>query len=349
VIAKVSVSPSVLGPVPPDASKAEKAFLKRNLQALAKSLVQHGCLVAADKDDAVALLQAAKELEQTAPGPSKAWLEALIMLKDCDRWYVTSPNRPPVSGATEVGSLRDNWKGAVRVVVVDQDQSEAMGIFDCDTRSQPEISPMMVARDSATFDRLSKLAEAGVWKASQSREDFWARVLRPLAQRSKCIEICDRFMLRGMVERAEGARQSEDDDALSWLLKRIDEDGFDGTTVAVYTSLGENVRIKGESIQAPGNPELVKELIDEYFQVGGGKIKMLEAHAVFWKKMKFADRPHDRHISFSCGADIGLERGLDSFDSESVEASSGIAWTYGHSQETKSKNAQERRAIESAS
>jgi hypothetical protein len=349
VIADVTVSPGALAPLPEGTDLVLKATHKNGLEALAKTLLAHGRLIFADGNDAKALVRAVRDLGETSPRSAKAWQEALISLKDYNRLEVAVPNRKPLDASAAAKVLRSEWKGASRVLVISHEQAAEIGVHNCDAKSQPEISPILVARDSATFRRLEDLADSGVWGASETREDFWNRVLRPLARHSKRIDICDRYALSRLVEQRNGVRKSTSDNALTWLLSKIDEEGMPGVTVGIYAGLGESSKVDGRELRGPQSPGEVKTLVEDSLTLGGGRISEVEYRVVFWKGMEFAARPHERHISFSAGADIGLDRGLDGFDTERVQPTAGIAWSYRYGQAARGKNSSERQAIESAS
>lgn len=231
------------------------------------------------------------------------------------------------------------------MAVLSTQHAADLGIHDCNSEASPELSPAVLARDSQTFSNLTSLAQSRVWSQGESRERFWEEVLQPLATRSRAVDICDRYMLRGLVHVDGGTRTDASPDSLVWLLRKLDQSKGPKTQVNLYVGLKERVRFRGKEIPGPETVEEASDLVGRHWKPGAGRIESLLVWGVIWRKMAFADAPHDRHIGFSCGADIGLERGLDSFDLENVKQAAGVAWSYEVIGDAPTKNRDERNAI----
>lgn len=346
MIAKVSIDPRALEACPEGIPERDLLHHQHSLAALAERLVQHGCLLTANADEFRELLAAFQALERVDTTLGVRWGAALTRLRQTDRIFTASPERRPVATAAASGDLRREWSRAVRMAVLTDDHAAALGIRDTDARSRPEIASLLFARDSKTFRDLADLAGSDVWEEGWPRDDFWAKVLRPMARISKRIWICDRYMLRGMAEQTARRRRLRCDDALTWLLRKIDNHARRDVAVTLYVGLGERSRVGALEVPGPETCADAAVLIGEHFNPGSGRISKLDVCATEWNLIRKLDRPHDRHLAFSCGADIGLDAGLDGFDRAEVHAAAGIKWSYVVSDRGQEKNRRERSALE---
>lgn len=347
MIATVSIEPSALR-VPGEERPQERARAERGLGALAESLFHYGCVVSASAEDATELLAAARALEEASPTVGRRWLDALAALKESRRFLRANPTRTSVSAATDEAELRREWREMIRLAVLRDDHADELGIHDCDNADQPELSPSTLARDAATFRELERLAASQVWPRGDTRESFWEQVLGPLARRSSEIHLCDRYLLKGLAHQDAGVRASRDPDVLQWVLGMLDRGAHKDVAVSLYLGLGETSKVRGRDILGPTTANQAAELVGRYFRPGAGRIARLSVWGVTWRSMRWERRPHDRHIGFSAGADIGLDRGLDSFGTATITPDAGIKWSFVASAAGREKNESERNAIASA-
>lgn len=305
---------------PPSAGRAAHRVLRDTLGA-------HGFVHLANLSEMEKLLALIKGDSSLTAKESNAWRETLISLKNQGRLRVgpgdARSGLGEVSNSRELESLAEShpdWP----VCVLTEIQLQEMFHSEADSARARDMRFVSGAsiREAEPISALEAAAELGHLPRGESREGFWEAVLEPLAGPAKTVAILDRYVMKGMQNRAWNYPSSRhwDDDVLTWLLSKIDAMPGPEAEVDICAGVGQ------PGLPATGRDAL-KLVESSWTPRENGRIRAINLHVGDWEH-KDGWLPHDRHIRFGHVQVLAIPSGLDRLGRRFVQDSDGMRWEY---------------------
>jgi hypothetical protein len=159
-----------------------------------------------------------------------------------------------------------------------------------------------------------------------TRDEYWQKVLGPLAKTSKEVTIFDRYLFSELMRRRQFQGRQQPEEALIWLLQMLDAHGSDGLVVQLFAAtLSPNQRGRA---QHPASAQQAAELVQRSWnRSSSGSIARVEVIAGDWRQAGSA-MPHDRHMRFGGNRAVSISAGFDRLKSQTIQDSAGMAWQY---------------------
>lgn len=320
--ARVAVASTALdmGPIQPHIANSLHG-------ALVEALLAHGRLVFASNDEALTFVRALKGTVEIPQAARTRWEAMLIHLKQSGRVVIAQPPSETTLASVEaIDVLRAGWGGHTDVAVVAPARSAALGLPEdtgilSDPTHAPDVAVAATAIEAPALVRIHDLQQNPVAAHRSSREDFWARVLEPMATGATEATILDGYLFNRISELAHGrGRSTGVPEHVCWLLQHLDCVMAGRSTVrlignASKLKTGDDAQTLADTIRDRWMPDRIGRLATVEILLGDPG----NGRRAF---------PHDRHIRFSTGSAIKIPAGFDRLSDENIWDTSGMWWDY---------------------
>lgn len=296
-------------------------------RVLRETLSAHGVVHLANLSEMDKLISLIRSDSPLAAKESVAWRETLLSLKLQGRIHVGQTEAQlgisEVSDALELERLvrsHPDWP----VCVMTEIQLEKVFPDESDvarTQSARCVSGASI-REAEPISALESAAALGRLSHGESREGFWQAVLEPLAAPAKTITILDRYVLKGMQNKAWNLPRSRswDDDVLTWLFNRVDSMPGGDVEIDICAGVGQ-----------PGLPATAQDALKlveaSWTPRREGRIRAINLYVGGWEH-QHGWLPHDRHVRFGHVQVLAVPSGLDRLGRRLVQDSDGMKWEY---------------------
>lgn len=273
----------------------------------------------ADKD---AFFDAVTQLDTAV---KEVWEKALVALYDL--------NRVKVGG--EVGTVRHlvaeepvpkELLALAELIVVRGEVAAQRGLpLEGYARrgDEPELSVAESALHCNTIKQLREMRERGNFPKGTQRSTIWEAVLAAPVHASTEVTLLEHHFLNHALTR-KGARR----DHLEWLVGALDRMLKPGSTLRILSELPA-IRQPPETRKPPKliSPARAEAILRPRIEplLGAGNLARVEVVLAPWPD-RFDERPHNRHLRFSCGVAISASEGFDHLSSPEVAGLDGFTW-----------------------
>lgn len=328
MIARVAVASSALRENAEQRTPRELTLIHRSTAEL---LLAHGLLVFADNRAQQDFVRAVTELGRTAPGASKAWETAMLMLRVSGRTgFAGEPTPVALDVLARVDELTRCWKGRIEVAVVDDSRATRLGVGEDDLSWVEPASKIEITRVEASghcqrIDALQRQAATGCATTGSRRDDVWRLYFEPIVRHAGEIHILDRYAGTNVVRQDEDPRAGDfPPRALPWLFRKIDEIRGSSVDVQLYTG-SDGPAPRGASPRVLTANDVATALTRTWGGTPGQRaISSVQVYVAQWN----GALPHDRHLWADISCCVEVPAGFDRFDRRSLREDVALVYRW---------------------
>lgn len=297
--------------------KEETRHAMNTQRTLVEMIQRFGLLELLGDEDKDAFFDAVNQLSPTL---QDVWAKALVALHGLNRVRAggaASTVRDLVANVdlpVELQALAD-------LIVIREAVATTRGVpleagYGC-------IDPEFVLADSllhcTTVKQLSDARERGNFPKGSDRSKVWEDVFAVPASLSTEVTLLEHHFLNHALLKKRTWR-----DHLEWLVGQLDRSLSPGSTLRLLAELPEIGKPPQRTSMSPADAErVIRHRLEPL--LGSGSLARVEVILAPWPG-KLEERPHNRHLRFSCGVAISTHEGFDHLSNSTIEGLEGFTW-----------------------
>lgn len=283
----------------------------------------HGRLVFGSEAELLALIRAVRSVEGVPQDARKRWLEVLAELRKQNRIHVLPGEVTPLAEVQRLEDLRAQWAELADVAVVGSASCAALGIpADIGMAVQPgrtpEVAGPTTVGDVPWLASLRDLAATGHVSHGSDRNEFWGKVLEPLAADARSVTVLDGYLFTGLTRAHTEQARRRAVGHIPWLLERLDSVMAPGSQVMMVANGARHRPLDAATIS--------RILGDIWKPSRSGRLASVTVELI--EPAGAARFPHDRHIRFSTGSAVKVLAGMDRLRERSIWDPDGMNWEF---------------------